>query len=102
MTILDYYKAHLEHVFGEEKANRIIENSKIYSTNLESSSPIDEKSPSTEVDQNFSSTLKNNIFPIIGLYRAMLMEGFTEEEISSFLKSLWDIAPDEIKTPPLQ
>ena len=108
MNILDYYKAHLTHIFGEEKTTRIINNSMIYSKPLQSRNPTtsaiekDIPSPPTEESASFSSNLENTIFPLIGLYRAMLMEGFTEEEVSSFLKSLWDIAPDEIKTPPLQ
>ena len=88
MNIIDYYRAHLTHIFGEEKANRIITTSKIYSQE------------NKETDQTeFEKQLNGVIFPIIGLYRAMLLEGFTEEEVSSFLKALWDIAPEELKKP---
>ena len=91
MTILDYYKEHHIHIFGEKKANRIIENSQLYLAR------IDETAPPDGEGETFSSDLRSTIFPMIGLYRAMICEGFTEKEVGSFLKTLWDIAPDEIK-----
>ena len=91
MAIINYYREHLAHVFGEERADRIIRNSHEYSDPLsESAEEGDEKTP-------FQNDLENKILPLIGLYRAMTLEGFTEKEVGAYIKALWDIAPDTIK-----
>ena len=104
MTILEYYQAHLSHVFGEEKANRIIGNAKEYvastastpDAEITSNPGEEENSTGTERDAATEEDWSKGLLPLIGLYRAMLCEGFTEREVSAYLKALWDIAPEEV------
>ena len=90
-AIINYYREHLAHVFGEESADRIISNSYEYTDHLsESAEAGEDKTP-------FQNDLEEKILPLIGLYRAMMLEGFTEKEVGAYIKALWDIAPDTIK-----
>lgn len=106
--LLSYYWEHLAHVFGEEKADRIVEHAQIYSEplcdqpgsesdNVAVSENRDEKRNAGDDNTAFESQLEKTVFPLIGLYRAMLLEGFTESEVGAYLKALWDIAPESVK-----
>ena len=89
MTVFDYYYEHLAHVFGTERATEIIDRAKLYTDGKES-----------DHTDEFQTILENSIYPLIGIYRSMILEDFTEHEVSLYLKALWDIAPDSIRLPP--
>ena len=91
MTIYDYYYAHLEHVFGEERAQEIVTRARIYTEGKESYDYSE-----------FDLILEKSVYPLIGLYRSMILEGFPEKEVGLYLKALRDIAPDGLTSIPVK